>query len=165
MKNHILIFFLLISSTVFSQQLNYKTCGRTYNAETKKLRPSQVREIMASNTQALNLYNSGRRKKTWGNVLFYTGVGLVAADLVNAYSNEKYTFDNQGRATKQSASHVMGIVGGTIALISVPIKVGYPGKIKKAINQYNDGITYREVSDPKISLIASNDQFGVKITF
>jgi hypothetical protein len=82
MKKIVTGVFLLVAAFSFSQQLNYRTGGTVYNAENKKIAPMEVRALMANNTEALSLYNAGRNKKTWGNVLLYGGSALVVANLI-----------------------------------------------------------------------------------
>lgn len=67
-KLTIICFFLVLGA--YSQQLTYGSGGTVYNAENKKLNSTDVRTLLAVNAEALSLYNSGRNKKTWGNVLF-----------------------------------------------------------------------------------------------
>jgi hypothetical protein len=55
--------------------------------KTKKLTSDEVRQVLAKNNEALSEYNAGRNKKTWGNVLFYGGLGLVTVNLVTAMSS------------------------------------------------------------------------------
>ena len=81
MKGMITTLFLVMTIAGFSQQLTYRSGGNVYEGD-NKLSSDQVRSVLANNSEALSLYNGGRNKKTWGNVLFYGGTSLVVANLV-----------------------------------------------------------------------------------
>lgn len=65
MKLLISCLFLVLSVSVFSQQLSYRSGGVVYDdAENKKLSTNVVRAYLDNNLEALSLYNAGRKKKT-----------------------------------------------------------------------------------------------------
>jgi hypothetical protein len=166
-KIMIRLFFLtiLISLTGFSQQLKYGTGGRVYNSDNQKIKIAAVRELMKDNAVALTLYNAGREKKTWGNALFYSGFGLAAINLVTAATTSTLTVNSDGSYTTKRASPALAIVGGALVLVSIPIKIGYPKKVKAAISEYNKGIVYREELKPDVTLLANTQGLGVGIGF
>lgn len=170
MKTAILIAFLMISLAGFSQQLTYGSGGTVYNSENKKVTPEGVRQLLAKNKEALSLYNSGRSKKTWGNVLFYGGLGLVTANLVvgmnsdnttSSYSGNGYYPSVQSERTNMTAA----IIGGAMIVASIPIKIGYPKKIKSALGLYNNTLTENYKPGPRTTLLASANQIGFRIEF
>lgn len=57
------------------------------------------------------------------------------------------------------------IIGGALIIASIPIKIGYPKKIKSAIAKYNDGLAENYKSTPKTTLLASANQIGIRIKF
>lgn len=160
----ILVFTLLISFTGFSQQLQYAT-GGSVKSENKKLNPTAVRELMKNNEAALTLYNAGRNKKTWGNVLFYGGFGLGVLNLYTAMTQDPYSNSSEGNYTSERANPTLAIVGGVMILASIPIKMGYTRKVKAAINEYNKGIVSNDTSKPEVTLLAGVQSFGIRIQF
>jgi hypothetical protein len=170
MKKNLIILFLMLSFAGFSQQLTYKSGGTVYNSENKRLNSEAVRSLLGNNSEALALYNSGRNKKTWGNVFFYGGLGLVAANLVigmntdnstTSYGGNGYYPSVQSERTNMTAA----IIGGALIIASIPIKIGYPKKIKSALEKYNSGIADTYQPAPKTTLLASANQIGFRIEF
>ena len=51
----------------FSQELTYKSGGRIFNSDGKKMSPTEVRELLSAEPGMLQFYNAGRSKKTIGN--------------------------------------------------------------------------------------------------
>jgi NADPH:quinone reductase-like Zn-dependent oxidoreductase len=164
MKN-IFLLTLFISFSGFSQQLTYKTGGSVYNSENQKIKPAAVRELMKDNPAALNLYNVGRQKKTWGNVLFYGGIGLAAINLATAVYTGGYTVNSSGEYTDEKSSFGLAIAGGVMVVASIPIKIGYTKKVKKAIGEYNEGLVYQEKFTPDVTLLANASGLGFRIQF
>ncbi|MFB3386311.1 hypothetical protein [Flavobacterium sp. LAR06] len=170
MKQNLTILFLLLTLAGYSQQLTYRSGGTVYNSENKKLKPDEVRLLLANNSEALALYNSGRNKKTWGNVLFYGGLGLVATNLVIGMNSDNITATYSGNgyyASPQSERTNMtaAIIGGALLIASIPIKIGYPKKIKSALEKHNVGLADSYKSQPKTTLLARANQIGFRIEF
>jgi hypothetical protein len=173
MKRITLIFTVLIPLITFSQQLHYGSGGTVYNLENKKITSEEVRELLSKNTQALELYNQGRNKKTWGNVLFYGGLGLIATNAIVAMNTDNTTVSSYNSSNPYSSPSVQSersnmtpaIIGGVLLVASIPIKIGYPKKIKNAIDIYNHGITDNYRASQKLSFICSNNQLGFRFEF
>lgn len=169
MKQIITIAFLMLSLSGFSQKLTYGSGGTIYNSENKKVAPSEVRHLLANNTEALSLYNAGRNKKTWGNVLFYGGLGLVATNLVVAMNTDdtsaSYSGYNNPSIKSERSNMTAAIIGGALLVASIPIKIGYPKKIKSALGLYNNGVADSYHQSPKTTLLASSNQIGLRIEF
>lgn len=170
MKQIITYLLLMLSLTSFSQQLTYKSGGMVYNSENKKISSDEVRQLLSSNSEALSLYNAGRCKKTWGNVLFYGGIGLVATNLIigmntdnssTSYSGNGYSPSVKSERTNMTAA----IIGGALIVASIPIKMGYPKKIKSALLKYNDGLVESYKPVLQATLLASTNQIGLRIEF
>jgi hypothetical protein len=162
--------FLLITFSGFSQQLLYGSGGTVYNYNNVKMDPDEVRQLLANDSKALELYNSGRSKKTWGNVLFYGGLALVTTNLVVAMNTDNTTASYPGNGSVPSlqsdrSNMTAAIIGGVMVLASVPIKIGYPKKIKSALGLYNKNVSDTYNPQPKTTLLASGNQIGFKIEF
>lgn len=169
MKGIVTAVFLVMTIAGFSQQLTYRSGGTVYEGETK-LSSEQVRSVLGNNREALSLYNAGRSKKTWGNVLFYGGTSLVVANLVVGLTKDDTSVSYPGNGyypsvTSEPTSFTAAIIGGAMIIASIPIKIGYPKKIKSAISKYNDGLAEQYKPAPKTTLVASGNQIGLKIEF
>ena len=69
-----------------SQILVYKSNGNIIDTANKSIAPDKMRAMLAQNEKLLTEYNAGRSKKTAANILFYGGIGFVAADVLRKYS-------------------------------------------------------------------------------
>lgn len=171
MKKLCTTFFLMVSLVSFSQQLTYKSGGAVYSAENKKLSTAEVRNLLSNNKEALLLYNLGRNKKTWGNVLFYGGLGLITTNVVVGMTTDNTSVSSYNSSygspsiSSERTDMTAAIVGGALLVASIPIKIGYSKKIKTAITKYNDGLAENHIPSTKITLIASANQLGFKVEF
>jgi hypothetical protein len=169
MKRNLIVLFLMLTIAGYSQQLTYKSGGRVYNSENKKVSSNEVRLLLADNPEALKLYNSGRTKKTFGNVFFYGGLGLVAANVITGMNsdNTSATYSGNGYVSVKSERTNMSaaIIGGALIIASIPIKIGYPKRIKSAIEKHNSGLAETYKPAPRTTLIASTNQIGFRIEF
>jgi len=164
---------LLATIAAFSQQLKYKSGGVVYNSENKKLSSNEVRALLANNIEALSLYNDGRFKKTWGNVLFYGGLGLVVTNLIVNSTSDNTTVSSYNSNNPYSspslhsekADMTAAIIGGALIAVSIPIKVGFPRKIKAALDKYNTGLADNYSPRHQLTLLASANQIGFKLEF
>ncbi len=170
MKRNFVVLLFLISIVGFSQQLKYGSGGTVYNVENQKISPEGVRKLLAMNEEALSLYNSGRSKKTWGNVLFYGGLGLVTTNLLIGMHTDNTTVSYPGNGNYPSVQSertdmTMALIGGAMIVASIPVKIGYPKKIKTALGLYNKSLTNHYRPEPRTTLLASANQIGLRIEF
>ncbi|MHC0439466.1 hypothetical protein [Flavobacterium sp. 3-210] len=167
MKKNLTILFLMLAFAGYSQgKLTYGSGGTVYNSENQKVNTNLVRALMDENPEALKLYNSGRNKKTWGNVLFYGGVGLVATNLLIAANTDPNSSSGGYNPNPSEKSNMTAaIIGGALIVASIPIKIGYPKKIKAALEKYNAGLADNYKLEPKTTLITSTNQIGLRIEF
>ena len=173
MNKIIIILMLLATLATFSQQLTYKSGGAVYNAENKKLSPNEVRALLTNNSEALSLYNAGRNKKKWGNVFFYGGLGLVATNLIVSMNTDNTTVSSYNSNNpysspsvhSESANMTAAIIGGVLIVASIPIKVGFPKKIKAALDKYNTSLVDSYSPKHQVTLLASANQFGFRLEF
>ena len=98
MKKIICLLVTLLSITGFSQEVyKFKSGGRVFDSKNQKISPEEVRGLLANNDEALDLYEDGRNKKTFGNILLYgrfvSGIYLFSKDYFNHYIFfQKYHF-------------------------------------------------------------------------
>jgi predicted phage tail protein len=87
--------------------------------------------LLANDKKTLDLYNAGRTKKTFGNVLIYGGIATMMAKLlVDANSSTSKTTNssayNSPINTKQETRTATGyIIGGAMILGGAIIKAGF----------------------------------------
>ncbi|MBE8726863.1 hypothetical protein [Flavobacterium hungaricum] len=170
MRTRLTILFFILSAAGFAQQLTYGTAGTVYDAEGKKVKTNTVRAILADNSpEALKLYNAGRSKKTFGNILFYGGLGLIAANVIsemNSDINDGLVVSGSGTTyTQERANMTMAVIGGAFLAASIPIKIGYPKRIKKALGIYNAKVAYNDDEKIQTVIVASNNQVGLRVIF
>ncbi len=138
----------------FSQALTSNGSGNVFDADGNKWTVTEVRDILYTNPKALELYNAGREKKTWGNVLLYGGLGVTVSSLVY---NSTQDVDAQFGTT---------ILGLAMVVVGIPVKIGHSKKVKKAIGMYNESLDNKTSSTPiKVNLTASQNQIGFKYEF
>lgn len=154
MKNLFYLGAFLISYLTYSQQLTYKGNGNVVDSNGIKLTPNEVREIISSNQGLLDLYNEGRDKKTFGNIMLIGGASLIIADIgIGATADVKYPT-------------ALTYVGAASLLLSIPIKAGFSKKIRKVVRDHNNRLVYNKTFEIKdFSLITNQNGLGFQITF
>lgn len=168
MKKTIAFLVIMLPLVSFAQQLHYGSGGTVYNSENKKVTPSEMRILLEKNSEALTFYNAGRNKKTWGNVLFYGGLGLIATNLIVASNTDNTTYSgssNNPTIQSDKSSGTLAIIGGVLVAVSIPVKIGYPKKIKLAVEDYNKGLVNNYEPKQKLTIVASNQQLGLRFEF
>ena len=153
----ILIFaFLFFTSLSFSQETyTYKSGGRVFE-NGKKLTLSDIENYFGHKPEILKLYNKGLNKKNTGNIFFYAGLGGTLAALAPSFY--------AGKELKPG----LLIATSSLLLISIPIKVGYPSKIKKAVKLMNEEINSQKQNTGfhlETDIIANTNGVGLKLTF
>jgi hypothetical protein len=162
MKNFITLILLTTSFFCFSQDaLTFKSTSKVLNSDNVKLSPEEVRNLFASNSEALHLYNSGKTKQTVGNILLYGGISTVVINHYLILQNSK----NKGNINADR--NIPYIIGGGLILTAIPIKIGFSKKIKKAVSMMNE-----DLKNPKTgfniestSFISNSNGVGFSITF
>lgn len=155
MKSKLLIVaFLLVSISSFSQQLTYKK-GRVYNDQNEKLSNTEVENLLVSQPNLLKEYKAGNTKATVGGILLGLGGGLIIADLVT------------GATVDKVYPSALTYVGLASAIISIPVIIGHSKKTKSAIEGYNESLATKKVtfSIEKINIINNSKGIGMQITF
>ncbi len=151
----ILFIFLFISYYAISQETYiYKSGGRIYE-NGKKINSEYIEIAHGHNNEIMKYYKSGKTKKNLGNILFYgglitTGVGLNSI------------------AKEGKAAGVISIAGLSATLISIPVKIGYPKRIKKAVALMNEDIKNQKLNQSyqiDTEFLSNSNGFGVKFTF
>ena len=162
MKNLIIFILLSTSFFCFSQDaLTFKSTSKVYNSSNIKLLPEDIRNLFASNTEALRLYNSGKTKQTIGNIFLYGGISTV---VINHYlilqKSKKYGYVKGDR-------NIPYIIGAGLILTAIPIKIGLSKKIKKAVLLMNEDLKTPKTSFTieSTSFISNSNGFGISITF
>lgn len=156
MKNLIFI-FILFTSLSYSQEIyTYKSGGRVYE-KNRKLSKIEIENYFGHKPEIINLYNKGINKRNTGNILFYSGI----AGTIGILSPSFY-----GGKELKPGLLIGAVVTSSMILISIPIKIGYPSKIKKAVQLMNDEIKNQNTGNTtETSIIANENGIGLKITF
>lgn len=163
MKKTAILFLLALPLLSFSQDaITYKGNGRVFNTTKLKLSSEETRSLIANNTEALHLYNSGKTKQTIGNILLYGGISTVTIKHISMLSKH---YGSNGLTA--DTNNVMYFVGGAMIIIAIPIKLGFSKKIKRAVSLMNE-----DLKNPKTgfniestSFVSNSNGFGISITF
>lgn len=155
------LFFLMVTYSN-AQELIYKSNGNILNTENNKISPDKVRELLANNENLLKEYNSGRSKKTAGNILLIGGMGLLAGDLMIGLFSP-YDVEEPNKRVYPSALTYIGL---TSVLVAIPVKIGFSKKIKNVVSEYNNQNTtgYKQVDYKKIEFITNSNGLGFRLT-
>jgi hypothetical protein len=167
MKSLFAFFFLITSFFSFSQEaLLFKSPSKVLNSDKEKLTPTEVRDLFATNPEALQLYNSGKSKQTLGNILLYGGIATVVTTHLIRVTDSK-TIDQYGRLIIKERSNIPYFVGLGAILIAIPIKIGFSKKIKKAVSLINEDLRNPKtgLNIESTSLISNSNGLGISITF
>ena len=131
-----------------------------------KISPEKVREILANNQTALDLYEAGRNKKTIGNVLLPGGFALLIGKFYSDSTTNVYLGPNPNAKVNDEKSRYPYLIGVAMIVASIPIKIGFSNKIKQAIVLMNQDLknsktSYIESTD----LVVNSNGIGLSITF
>ena len=153
----LLLSVLFLSLSTNAQSLHVKRGGNVYDINGNMWTTKEVRDILSNNTQALKGYNQGRFKKSMGNFLLYGGLALSATDVALAFKNETPT---------DRHTFVPTIIGMSMALAAIPIKIGHSNKVKNAIELHNK-MPNPQGSAPAttVKIVVSQNQFGLAVEF
>lgn len=154
MKTLLLTISLMLTSILFSQEIT--TENKKYMVEGVHVYKHEIKNVLAANPAALNLYNKAKRKETWGGVLIGSGVALCVADAVKAaVSNEDYP-------------SAMTYVGVGLVAVSFPILSGKNKMRADSIEMYNNGLEPKEKtlgSNFDLNIINNQNGLGFNVTF
>ncbi len=174
MKKLLCILISLLSITCFSQKTyTVKSGGRVFE-NSQRITSTVFREKLENNPEILKLFNQGRTKKTVGNLLLWSGlISIIGNHYYNSTIKINSSIDNSNPYntkyninSSSEYSNTMYFVGAGLVLTSIPIKIGFSKKIKKAVEMLNE-----ENSKPKTtsiestSIIANENGVGVSIKF
>jgi hypothetical protein len=182
MKKLVLLLVFLLSLSSFSQDVfKFKSRGRVLQNE-KIISPTDFRAQFNYNQQIIDLYDAGRNKKTFGNILLYGGLVTIVGKFVyngthqpkliqtaqtsynyGPYNNTAYIYNYTYEAPPSNA---LFFVGAGLTLLAIPIKIGFSNKIRQAVALANS-----DTKKPKTSLIESTsfmanaNGIGFSLTF
>ncbi|RDI55049.1 hypothetical protein [Flavobacterium glaciei] len=169
------LFFLFLffnSFQSYSQKLVYKSNGTITDIENNKIAPNQVRELLKDNEQLITEYNDGRSKKTLGNILLYSGIGFLTADLVQGVTASGISATPIGggqyalQDEKNNYPSLMTYIGIAAIIIAIPVKIGFSKKIKNVVTDYNNqkASAYTQFNEPSLDLITNSNGIGLRMT-
>jgi hypothetical protein len=153
MKKLITLSAVLLSTIAFSQEITIEK--NRFLAEGKQISPSEVKTLLASNTEALALFKSSRTKGSVGGFLLGFGGGLVVADLIGgALADVKYPT-------------ALTYVGLASLVTSIPVLSGRTKKLNDALALYNEGLKKSATNDSdfELNIIANQNGYGLQFQF
>ena len=162
-KRLLFTFTFLFSMLTYSQNLVYKSNGNIRDTENNKISPDKVRALLAGNQKILADYNTGRSKKTAGNILLIGGLTLLATDFVR----ELYTpQDIYGYDQKKTYPSALTYIGVAAVLVAIPVKIGFSKKIRDVVTDYNiqKSVGFKQASFEKIEFITNSNGLGLRFT-
>lgn len=166
-----LIFLFFCSLQAFSQKLVYTSNGNITDTENHKVSPEKIRTILASNQEILDNYNSGRTKKTVGNVLLIGGFGFLTADLIHGLTASGISATPLGGGyyglqNEKTYPTALTYIGVAAIIIAIPVKIGFSRKIEKVVTDYNNqaALGSNQFYNPKMELITNKNGIGLRLT-
>jgi hypothetical protein len=153
MKKLITLSAVLLSTIAFSQEITIEK--NRFLMEGKKISLSEVKTLLASNTEALALFKSSRTKGSVGGFLLGFGGGLVVADLIGgALADVKYP----------TAATYVGLAS---LVTSIPVLSGRTKKLNDALALYNEGLKKSATNDSdfELNIIANQNGYGLQFQF
>lgn len=160
----ILFFFLLAPIFCFSQNDYFFKEGGRVVQNGKIISTEKVRELLVNNQKALDLYNSGRTKKTAGNLLLYGSIVPITYFMKKAYYGNDIIMSN-GAMTRDRQSLVPLFGGIAMIALAIPIKIGFSNKIREATALLNRMQKSTACTNFETSFIANINGFGLAIEF
>lgn len=175
MRKILFLLFAFSLTSAYSQEvLTAQSRGRVFNAGNQRLTTSEVRNLMQTNAEALKLYNAGRNKKTFGNILIAAGSGMIAGNLLynlTTDSDSKVTQHNFGAGQvttveKEKQKFTVAAIGLAAIIVAIPIKIGYTKKVKKAVDMMNTDLKNPNQGFIESSaIIANGNGLGIQLSF
>lgn len=160
-KLFLVLFLLVFNLPSFSQQISYKSNGNIQNSEKKTISSDQVRELLKNHPKLLDNYNTGREKKTIGNVLLLAGPLLIVADLIKGMN----TYSGPQSGSQKTYPTVLTYIGIGAIVVAIPIKIGFSKKIKNVVSEYNSlqKVGF-EPKDNEFYFITNSNGIGLRMT-
>jgi len=144
---------ILMFSILSFAQLTVQSRGQVFNAQNRQLTVAEVRNLLSTNVPMLDLYDSGRAKKTAGNILLIGGATAIVADLLTGLTQDK------------KYPTALTIVGVAALIVAIPVKIGYSRKIRKAVDGYNLKPVLQNFTFDDIRICASSSGVGLRLKF
>lgn len=153
MKKLILLFTLLLCVKAFSQEIT--TEKDRFFVGGKKISNSEVKTLLASNTEALALYKTSRTKSSVGGFLLGFGGGLIIADLLT------------GATADVTYPTALTYVGLASLVTSIPVLSGRNKKMKESLDLYNESLkkTSTNTSDFELNIVSNQNGYGLQFRF
>ena len=163
----ILLSLLLIQSVFsFSQDVITTKGTKVYNSNNQKLSGKEVRSLLSTNTEAVKLYNLGKSKQLFGNVILASGFAMVAGKLVfGKKPKNNITYTQYGPIYSfEPTNNYLYYIGAGLMITSIPILIGHTKKIKKSIDLINDDLKNPSIGyNIESNLILNQDGLGISI--
>lgn len=155
MRTFLLALCLLLTSISFSQKIRIE--NNKFYVKDSLVYKHNIKDVLASNSEAMNLYKKAKNRQTLGTILLASGISMCVADGVMGLTTEN-------RDYPQALTYVgIGVVG-----VSIPILSGNKKRVAKSIDLYNE--SQPEDKGPlgfnyDVKLINNRNGIGFNITF
>lgn len=152
MKKLVLLLALFVSTLVNSQEITMQ--GHKYFVDGQQISTREVKEKLASNPEALQLFKKGKSKASTGGLFVGLGIAFMSADGIKALVSEE---DYPGPAT---------YIGAGFLAVSVPILIGKNKKMKEGIDRYNNGLkSSGDFDDLELHVVSNQNGYGIQLRF
>ena len=169
----ILLICLLTGLFSFAQDVyQYKSGGRIFENE-RKLHRDDIENYFGHRKDIMKEYNAGKTKKTVGNILFYSGTTIFLCKFFSESLFPKkptfvQTFYGPQSVSDLPKNNTLLYVGGAMAIIAIPIKIGYSKRIKNAVHLMNQELLNQKKEQSyniEYNIIGNSNGVGIKMTF
>ncbi|KGL62033.1 hypothetical protein [Polaribacter sp. Hel1_85] len=150
-----IVFCIVAFSSINAQKIEMKKSfgENMFYQNDKKLKPSQLTELLKSNTEAFDLMKSAKSNYTWATVLGGAGGALVGFPIGTAIGGGDAKWELAG-------------AGAALILVAIPILNNYNKKAKKAVEIYNNGIPSVSSSfNPEFNFNIKGTNMGISMSF
>lgn len=177
MKKFWTLIFMTAAVVLQAQQPEFVN-ARKIKLNGEKLSKIEVLDLMEGRPEAQKMYKSGKSFKSTGDVLLFGGLGVITAGvLLDTYggvgkkSHKIRMYPGQNYNTKydddSTLSVVSLIVGGSMIITSIPLKIIGHKRVRNSVDLYNrDSDAFNQAeSTPAVFLVSSGNGLGLSFKF
>lgn len=164
-KLFILIVLMVGLCNADAQQLEFIN-SRKINLNSQKLSKKDIYEIMKDSPEALQMYKSGKKLRTIGDITFLGGLGIaVAGVLIDIYGEVGDHSTEVSYHDDYTLSIVSLSIGGTMMAATIPLKIAGKKKIRKSVELYNENtaLSLKNQKGINLSIINNNKGIGIRL--
>ena len=147
-----------ISISTFSQtnvdsiHIVKKACGYTYFADGYELTPENMRFVMRNNPKSLSYFKKAQTSSIISFGIGYLGGSLIGWPIGTALGGGKPNW-------------IIGIIGCGVVATTIPLVNSSNRNLKKAVDSYNQGISFADKLNIDVNLGLNTNGLGVSFRF